>query len=98
MSTKFSITTIDLNKISKEIAYYKNKNNNGLDPYIFMSDETVGAIERELDAYRLCIHGWEIDNKSLANRLNNTSKVYGTYMGCKLFINNDLKFGVVEIR
>lgn len=96
--SKFSITTIDLDKISKEIQYYKIKNNDGLDPYIFMSDETIGAIERELGAYELCICGWATDNKTLSNRLNNASKVYGTYMGCKLFINNDLKFGVVEIR
>ena len=93
MSKKFSITTIDLDKISKEIAYYKIKNNDGLDPYIFMSDETVGAIERELGIYN-----WAIDNETLANGLNNTSKVYGAYMGYKLFIDNDLKFGVVEIR
>lgn len=93
MSKKFSITTIDLNKINKEITYYKNKNNNGLDPYIFMSDETVSAIESELGVYN-----WTIDNEALADKLNNTSKVYGTYTGYKLFINNDLKFGVVEIR
>lgn len=93
MSKKFSITTIDLDKISKEIAYYKNNKGNGLDPYIFMSDETVRAIEGELGIYN-----WAIDNETLANGLNNTSKVYGAYMGYKLFIDNDLKFGVVEIR
>ena len=86
MST-FSINTFNFDKISEEILYYEKKNN-GLDPYIFISDETAEAIKKELGIYDGVLFGLAI----------NGANFYSTFMGHKLFINNDLKFGVVEIR
>ena len=83
--SKFSIiTTIDLNRIDKEIEKYVNLNGN-FDPYIFMSSDTAKAIANQV----------AVDTQALKAIKNNASS---TYMGYRLFINDDLKFGIVEIR
>lgn len=94
MSRKFSIvTTIDLNKIDKEIKEYKMLHQWD-DPYLFMSDDTAKRIEIEVGTDNIVI-----DNDTLANKIKNTKDgVYAEYTGCKVFINNNLKFGIVEIR
>ncbi len=87
MSRKFSIVqSINLNKIHNEIDEYILQNN-CFDPYIFMSDETIEAIMQEFPATYL--------DPSLKTECKG---VKGTYAGYKVFINNNLKFGIVEIR
>jgi hypothetical protein len=59
-----------------------------------MNEDTARAIESEVGVNDIII-----DNDTLANKIKNTKGgIYATYTGCKVFINNDLKFGIVEIR
>lgn len=89
--SRFSIVAIDLSKIDNEISKYININGN-FDPYIFMSENTAKAIENEVGAHDIVI------DDDLPNKRNTKDGVYATYTGYKVFINNDLKFGIVEIR
>lgn len=91
-SRKFSIVkTIDIDRIFNEIDNYINQNSYGYLPYLFMSRETADAIEHEVEK---CSPTYD------ASLPNNRSKdgIYGKFTGYKIFINNDLKFGEVEIR
>lgn len=96
MSRKFSITvttvTIDLSKIDDEITKYINLNGN-FNPYIFMNEDTARAIENEVGAHDIVVGGVDLPNKR-----NTKDGMYATYSGYKVFINNDLRFGIVEIR
>ena len=91
MSKKFSImTTINFDKLDREINEYVKCNGN-FDPYIFMSEDTIKAIEDEFPTteYTECL------DPSLKSKYKG---VEATYTGYKVFVNNDLKFGIVEIR
>lgn len=84
---KFSIiATIDLNRIDEEIDKYVNLNGS-CDPYIFMSEDTARTIEYEVGA-----------DDFPSQRNTKSGGMYATYSGYKIFINNDLRFGIVEIR
>lgn len=92
MSRKFSIiTTIDLSKIDSEITKYVNINGN-FDPYIFMNEDTAIAIENEVSSHDIVAN---IDSQT---KRSTKDGMYATYSGYKVFINNDLRFGIVEIR
>lgn len=85
MSKKFSIVNaINFEKLDNEIEAYVNCNCN-FDPYIFMSEDTAKAIRKEL-----------LSDIVGFNPENTTKNV--TYCGYKVFIDNDLHFGIVEIR
>lgn len=93
MSRKFSIVAIvDLSRIDDEITKYVNLNGN-FDPYIFMNEDTAKAIENEVSANNVIIDGVDLPNKR-----NIKNGISATYSGYKVFINNDLRFGIVEIR
>ena len=87
MNVKFCITTIDLFKIDEEIKRYVNKNK-GVEPYLFISENTMDAIKRETGYDEILDPSLKPSHKG----------VVATYSGYKVFINNDLNFGVVEIR
>lgn len=92
MSRKFSIiATVDLDRINDEIEKYVSLNGN-FDPYIFMNEDTARAVENEVGTNIV------IDGIDLPNKRNTKDGVYATYSGYKVFINNDLRFGIVEIR
>ena len=85
MSEKFSIVkTIDLEKLNIKIDGYIHKTGE-TNPYIFMNRDTADAITCDVIPH---IH-------ISANRL---SGVMGRYCGYKVFMDNELKFGEVEIR
>lgn len=87
MSKKFSIVqSINLNKIHKEIDEYILQTN-CFEPYLFMSEKTIDAITKE---YNIAYTDSSLESK--------TRGVKQTYTGYKVFVNNDLKFGIVEIR
>ena len=87
MSRKFTIVrTLDIDKIIEEIDSYVMITGE-FNPYIFMSEETSKAIEKEVMVEWL--------DPSLKSNYKGKEV---TFAGCKVFINNDLKFGVVEIR
>lgn len=88
---KFAIIiTVALEKIDEEIQEYIQQNGHFVEPYLFMSEDTAKAIEAEVAK--------NIYTDSLPNKKNTKDGVYATYTGYKIFINNDLKFGIVEIR
>ena len=88
MSRKFSIVqSINLNKIHNEIDEYILLNN-CFDPYIFMSEETIREIEKEFPIV-------EYTDSTLKPKYKGKE---GTFVGYKVFVNNDLNFGIVEIR
>ncbi len=96
MSRKFSIVrTIDIDRIFNEIDSYIHQN--GFDdlPYLFMNKETVDAIELEVKKCNPIICNIFSSNKYSKDLKDG---IYGEFMGYKIFINNDLKFGIVEIR
>ena len=88
MSERFSIVkTINIDKIFEEIDNYIMITGE-TNPYIFMNEDTSKAIDDEVGIVK-----W-IDPSSKSNYKG----IEATFTGYKIFINNDLKFGIVEIR
>lgn len=84
MSKKFSIIrTLDLDKLNEEIDEYMLVNDES--PYIFMNDETIYAIKKELNTIPTHIP-------------TSIAKQPPRYCNCKIFPDNTLGFGEVEIR
>lgn len=90
MSNKFSIVrNLDESRLTKEIVRYVNENED--DPYIFMNKETISDLEycaSQLGSYE------KFD--SYENKMK--SGVIAMYRGFKIYENNDLKYGEVELR
>ena len=84
MSKTFSIVkTIDIDKILDEIV--SNFINTGEEhPYLFMNKDTVVAIAREIETPY--VNDIKLDG------------IVAKYHGYKIYLNNDLTFGEVEIR
>ena len=88
MGERFSIVkTINIDKIFEEIDNYIMITGE-TNPYIFMNEDTSKAIDDEVG-----IAKW-IDPSAKSNYKG----IEATFTGYKIFINNDLKFGIVEIR
>ena len=87
MSKKFSIVQqINLNKIHNEINDYILQTN-CFEPYLFMSDKTIDAILQEFE-----------EKYNTVRPVSEDRGKVGKYTGYKVFIDNDLEFGMVEIR
>lgn len=91
MSKKFSITkTIDIDKLKENISLYRYETGE-MSPYIFMNNETIKAMNDEyfklIDPIAECYLRSKCANGLLAK-----------YEGYKIFLDNELKFGEVEIR
>lgn len=85
MRTKFSIIkTIDIDKLGFEIDKYIITTGK-TDPYIFINTDTADAINREFD----------LPHMSTKKRIPG---YVSTYEGYKIFFNDELEFGEVEIR
>lgn len=85
MSKTFSIVkTIDVDKLHSEIGRYLSSNENK--PYIFMNFDTIETIAHE----------------TILKIVPSTRAKYNGYValveGNKVFVDNDLSFGEVEIR
>ena len=96
MSRKFSIiSTINFDKLDNEIEEYVQRNGN-FDPYIFMSEDTANAIESEYEVE----FGFSTKemNANVKPKGDTKNGIKATYCGHKVFINNDLRYGIVEIR
>lgn len=86
MSKKFSIVrTIDFEKLDYEIGLYQAINEE-TNPYLFMNKDTVYAIISSYKIFNTCLYE------------NRSDDCKGYYRGHKVFIDNDLEFGEVEIR
>ena len=89
MGRKFSIIrAVDLNELNMQIEDYKCETHE-LEPYIFANEETIKAIVESIN-----INWWDIEIISKTKGRG----IVGRYEGYKLFPDNELKFGEVEIR
>lgn len=86
----YIIETVNLDRILKKIDNYINQND--YPPYLFMSKETADAIEHEVAKNNPILYDASLSNKS------SKDGIYGEFIGYKIYINNDLNFGMVEIR
>lgn len=90
MNKKFSIVkSLDVDKLDKEIQDYIHISNNR-NPYIFMSDATADKIAQHYDPIDI------YSNVKLGaiDRCEHRA----LYVGYKVFTDNSLKFGDIEIR
>lgn len=88
MNKKFSIiNTIDLDKLNDEIHKYIMQTGE-TNPYIFMSKDTSDAIDEAFPT--LCL-------LEPCHKVNCQGKI-GYWEGYRIFIDDNLKFGIVEIR
>lgn len=86
MSERFSILKcINLDVLEDKIDEYVRKNNES--PYIFMNEDTADAI-----AYTYEVIPHTHRNVTYKNG------IVGRYCGYKVFLDNDLKLGEIEIR
>lgn len=86
-SKTFSIIKFDLDKLDKKLNEYENETGDD-SPYIFMNEQTINGVLFELDPLRLfrqCLR-------------KNTDETIGEYKGCKMYVNNDLRFGEIELK
>ena len=91
------ISKLDLTKLNKEIDIFKGRYQQ--QPYMFVNEETAEALSKET------IPDWmlNLDKNSThvvvgTKQAINESGVIYTYQGIKVFYNEDLKFGEVELR
>ena len=88
MIGRFSILKpLDLEKIDKNIEIYECETGNV--PYLFANEETIRVMFNDC--------GVEFVTKEKFESLQQHGKV-GVYNGYKIYPNNDLEFGEVEIR
>lgn len=89
MSKKFSIVrTIDFGKLDYEIDGYMTMTGEK-NPYLFMNKDTIDAITNSYEV----VHIRPYDTTRITNE-----DCKGHYCGHKIFLDNDLKFGEVEVR
>ena len=83
MKSKFNIITyINLDYLNNEIEKFKN--NNQYQPIILTSMDTIRCISDYTD-------------KDLENKIRFDDYI-NMYMGCRIFVDNTLKFGEIELR
>ena len=95
------ISSINISELDRAIVNYKQIN--GHDPYMFVNDETAEAINKEL------VPNWMLnsdtdgycavtDSHRVLGKKVDKSCVICTYQDIKVYYNEDLKFGEVELR
>lgn len=75
---------IDYMELGKQIDNYYYEHNNS--PYIFMNEDTIGCIIKDTGMSPNGLHGV------------NTKGLCGRFQGNKVFCDNTLSFGEVEMR
>ena len=79
------LKTLDYNNLNKNIAYYREEY--GRDPYLFMSDTTANAIMEDTKRTVYVTKPFEP-----------TGGYVGRFEGYRIYKNEDLEFGEVELR
>lgn len=89
MSKKFSIIKhLDISTLDNEIVRYQDENKEN--PYIFINKETIDDLE--------CIAPLGSYEKFISCKNEMKCGVMAMYRGFKIYENNDLKYGEVELR
>jgi hypothetical protein len=87
-SKKFSIVReIDISELNKKITEC-------IDPYIFMNKETFSELKKQILNYM----DYEENTKIYENKRIFIDSRSCTYTGHKLFIDNTLRYGEIELR
>ena len=89
MSKKFSIIE-SLNEVKLRNGIIQHVNENEEDPYIFMNRKTIDDLE-----YAAPLGSYEKFNSC---EIKMKCGVIAMYRGFKIYENNDLKYGEVELR
>lgn len=93
MAEKFSIVKqLDTEQLSEKIAYFVYEN--GHDPYIFANNATLEALKKPYEQEMKRIEF--IDGGVLA--IGTNKGLIGKCQGYKMFEDNTLKFGEIELR
>lgn len=96
MSKKFSIIKeLDLEKLDKGIDEYSIVTGE-VRPYIFMSKDTIASIANKVSKYDVKVN--LLNEVALRFTTLGKGGSCGLYNGYKIFENNDLAYGEVEIR
>ena len=91
---RFSIIkSVDINKLDRQIEEYECTT--GEVPYLFMANATGDAIMKELCNDSVM---YPADIEKVRALLSCDCAMLGTYKGTKIYQNEDLPFGEVEIR
>lgn len=86
MSKKISIAkAVDVDRLRENISLYRHETG-VVSPYIFANDETIYEIGKNCNCLKKCCLSYSIN------------KYVGYFEGYKLFLDNTLSFGEVEIR
>ena len=91
MSEKFFIKTVDLDKLIEQLEYHMAITGTS-DLYIFMNTETFRAMTEEV--FKQC----EYHRPSDVLQMLKARSPIGEFYGCKIFEDNTLVFGAIEIR
>jgi len=92
MRDTFSIIKMDLDKLNRKIDEYVNITNKS-NPYIFMSENTAKSVDFTISPLNLFLR--------ITSKYKDEHEPNGRiaeYTGHKIFINNDLEYGEIEIR
>lgn len=89
MTEKFSIVRqLDIEKLSGKIAYFVHEN--GHNPYIFANNATLEALKKPYEQ--------EMVFTSFDGKKTLYKGLIGRYQGYKMFEDNTLKYGEIELR
>lgn len=89
MEEKFSIIKeLDVRSLNDKIAYFAYPN--GHDPYIFANSETLAVLVRSV--------GQDLNFTSFDGKQTKFKGLVAKYKGCKVFKDNTLAFGEIELR
>lgn len=89
MTEKFSIVRqLDTEKLSGKIAYFVHEN--GHNPYIFANNATLEALKKPYEQ--------EMVFTSFDGKKTLYKGLIGRYQGYKMFEDNTLKYGEIELR
>jgi len=89
---KFSIVDkINVNKLNTKVEEFVHRE--GHEPYIFANKETLDALVKPIEQAEIFMNSWEIGLIS-----SYKGCLTGMYRGNKMFRDDALKFGEIELR
>lgn len=95
---KFSITKgLDLGRLNQKIEEVTSKlevHQMG-DPYIFMSKDTLDVFMDNILIHEIKVSALD---ESIPRKYYYNQTIFGRYHGCKVFVDNDLEYGEIELR
>ena len=91
METFSIVENINVDKLNTKIAEFVYRE--GHDPYIFANKETLDALIKPIEQAEMFVNSWAIKRVRSYNGC-----LTGMYRGNKMFRDDTLKFGEIELR